>query len=168
MWEISVNNQIFGTLCSIPVGAAFCLLYDLLRIFRKSFRPPFAVDFFLDIAYWILCAFATFSVFLVFSSGQVRWYILFGLFVGFLAFRFTVSRLLIAVSFRLIRIFKKIFSAINRRINKLFSIIGRILVVLIKKIMGMIKKLLQPLCKMLYNLKNQLLFSKKRQTSDHQ
>lgn len=153
MWEISIQSQLMGTLYSIPAGAAFCLLYDLIRIVRRCVRPRPAVDFLLDVFYWVICAFATFSLFLVFSSGQIRWYVFFGLLVGFLLFRFTLSRWIIRLSFflidRLCRLFRRVGGFLRPKCRKIFAFFRK----MFKKGGDLLKKLLQPLCKMLYNLK---------------
>ncbi len=153
MWEISIHAQLMGTLYSIPAGAAFCLLYDLIRIVRKCVRPHPAVDFLLDIFYWVVCAFATFSLFLIFSSGQIRWYVFFGLLVGFLLFRFTLSRWIIRFSFRLIDLLRRLLRRIGRVLRPVFRKIFAFFRKMSKKGESLLKKLLQPLCRLLYNLK---------------
>lgn len=160
MWEISVNAQVLGTLYAVPVGAAFCLFYDIIRIFRKSVKPRFAIDFLLDVFFWIICAFVTFCLMLIFSSGQLRWYIFFGLLVGFLIFRFTLSRLIILLSFRIIDLLTRFFSAVNCLLTKIFTKVSIFFRKIFDFFIKIAKKLLQPLCKVLYNLRVKILSRK--------
>ena len=151
MWEISNSAQVFATIVSIPIGAGLCLLYDIIRVIRKITTPAYIIDFLLDIIYWIICAFITFCDMLIFSSGEVRVYIFFGLFAGFLAFRFTLSRLFIDISFRLIKLVKAIYAILYKILSKFFGLIFKTLQKSVKFVLRIMKKLLKPMRSLLYN-----------------
>ncbi len=94
MWEINSFSQYLCFLYSVLMGGAVGVLYDVFKIDRIFFKRGTAFIFFQDILFWIISAFAFFSFSVVFSNGQIRGYLLFGFFIGFIIYRLTLSRLL--------------------------------------------------------------------------
>ena len=55
MWEIDNISQLIAFLLSLAVGCVFCLIYDIFRAVRKSFKRNAATVFFEDILYALIC-----------------------------------------------------------------------------------------------------------------
>lgn len=153
MWEITLSGQVAATLWSVPVGAALCLVYDVLRVLRSRLRTGLLAAVVGDILFFVFAAFVTFCIFLIFCSGQIRLYVFIGLLAGFLLCRFTLSRIFT-------RLFAALFNLIFRLLALFGSAVGVLLTVLqnfFGKIanfaLNIVKKLLQPVVGLLYNLK---------------
>lgn len=131
MGGLSNGNQALTFLMSLPLGAALCLLYDVLRIMRifsgrgrTCSRPQeecsknngvkrgrkesdtaatviIAVE---DVLYSVLALFIVCSYFLLYCNGEVRGYVLVGSAVGFLLFRLTLSRLFVRAGTALLKL----------------------------------------------------------------
>ncbi len=83
MWEISSNLQIANFLRAVLLGGFFCLLYDLFSAARKAGANSTAAVFLQDIFYFVIIAPITFCFLLATTNGEVRAYIIFGVFLGF-------------------------------------------------------------------------------------
>ena len=92
MWEISSFSQYLCFLYSVLMGSGIGVLYDVFKIDRMVFKRGVLFTVFQDILFWIISAFAFYSFSVVFSNGQVRGYLLFGCFMGFVIYRLTISR----------------------------------------------------------------------------
>lgn len=78
---------------SLGTGVLLCLSYDIIRFINRLIRPGIILIFIMDIIYWIYAAAITFSFFMLFSKGVVRFYAYIGFFIGFLLSRITISKL---------------------------------------------------------------------------
>lgn len=79
---------------SLLLGAFLMALYDVLRIFR--FLIPHSVWWtgMEDILYWLFSGWSTFRLLFYQNDGILRWYAVFGVFLGMLFYQWTVSRIL--------------------------------------------------------------------------
>lgn len=138
---------------SVPVGAALCLLYDIIRIIRRRLKTglPFAIVS--DILFFAFCAFVAFCIFLVFCSGQIRFYVFLGLLAGFLICRFTVSKIFIGFIDLLLSFIIKVLRLLSKGLAFILHPIGRFLSKTSDFTLNILKKLLQPMQRLLYNLK---------------
>ena len=120
MWELSNNTQIISFLVAVLFGALYCVYYDIFRSIRAAgFNKPASV-FWQDILFFLHTGVVTFLLMLVFANGEIRFYILFGILIGFLLFNFTLSRFLRrALTF----VFKKsvAFLRVLKRMSKRLS-----------------------------------------------
>lgn len=143
MWEISSYGQSLCFLYSMAVGGILGLIYDFFKIDRIVFKRGNIFVFLQDILFWIIATVIFFSFSVVFSNGQIRAYLLFGSFLGFLIYRLTFSKIIILISIpfkKIINIVKKYYSALINKLN-----------ILNKKVVISIK-----------NLAKSFLFSKKQ------
>lgn len=166
MWEITLSSQVEATLWSVPVGAALCLIYDFIRITRREFKTGIVFALISDILFFAFAAFITFCIFLIFCSGQIRFYVFWGLLSGFLIFRFTFSRFVIAI-------FTSIISLISWFVRPIIASLERMVKLFVKKLrkiveftVNILKKLLQPMCEMMYNLRSRKNNSPKETLAD--
>ena len=111
MWEIDNISQLIAFLVSLAVGCVFCLIYDIFRAVRKSFKRNAAAMFFEDVLYSLLC-------------GVIGFCFLLGT-TGFFICRFTLSRLFLPVLLFIIRALRRVFGGISRISAAVFSAIDK-------------------------------------------
>lgn len=122
MWEISVNGQVISFLLSLILGAMYCALYDILRALRKHGRNSYFAVFFEDITFWLIAAFGTFIFLLSRTSGEIRGYVIAGHLIGFVIFRFTLSRFTFKIFCAVFKFLKKIKHILSLVFNKLADV----------------------------------------------
>lgn len=125
MWEIDSTNQIITTALSAALGGAFSLLYDFFKAARLSKHRAVLAVFFEDIFFCIICTFFTFCLLMLRTNGQLRGYALVGIAVGFLLFRFLISRFTVAVLCIVFKSVLRFFGALSRKISDISEKTGR-------------------------------------------
>lgn len=88
-------------------GAALAMVYDMIRIFRMLVHHK---DFFVDVEdlfFWLLTAWIVFQILFTYNRGALRGYAFFGLFLGFLSYILTISRLLLKIAASLVPFWQK-------------------------------------------------------------
>ena len=90
MYIQGMAQQTVSFLLCIGMGFALGLLYDSVRLIRRSFFKSKASFYFFDILYFLICTFAVFFFFICINGGEVRGYLLFGLALGWLTYYFTL------------------------------------------------------------------------------
>lgn len=79
----------------VLLGAALGLLYDIIRAIRIFFRHrDWLVDM-EDLLFWIFTAWMVFRTLFFYNRGTLRGYAFLGLFLGFLVYTLTLSRIVI-------------------------------------------------------------------------
>lgn len=126
---------------SLGTGVLLCLSYDIIRFINRLIRPGAIVIFIMDIIYWTYAAAITFSFFVLFSKGVVRFYAYIGFFIGFLLSRITIS---------------KLFMLLLTRLNKLVNFLKKQLLKPIRFISKKVNVASVKFCKILLNLKNKI------------
>ena len=106
------------------------MLWDVFRIIRMTFSSRQTAVFFQDILYWISCAFLTYIFILTENTGEVRGYIIFGEFLGWVIYFFslgvTVMKISRAVANFINKFFRFIFKIISAPFKFLFVIFNKI------------------------------------------
>lgn len=103
---LSLHAQAQLFLLTVLMGGGMGLVYDGLRVFRHALHhKPLWVQL-EDGLFWFLAVFLVFSVMLRASSGEIRFFSILGLFGGMGIYWLTLSRLVIAVSDRIIFLVK--------------------------------------------------------------
>ena len=74
-------NQAYIFLVFIINGLIIGLVFDIFRIFRKSFKTPNIITYIEDILFWIISALIIMYSLFVFNNGQFRAYIFVGIFL---------------------------------------------------------------------------------------
>ena len=141
MWEINSIFQLLGFVYSLFLGGLFSFLYDVIKSLRLTLKLSYLTVFIFDILYFISISILSFLFFMSFTDGEIRYYILFGVIIGFYIFRLTVSKVLIFV---LTHILKFIYFIINKLNDYILSFSGWILFILEefrKKIFKIYKKI---------------------------
>ncbi len=149
MWEISNSLQLLSFAYSVCLGVVFCLMYDVLRAFRRvASSKDFAV-FVQDIGFSVIAAFLTFTFLLSVTDGEIRLFALFGIALGFVVARLTVSiiffRVLKFVFSRLFLLYSLVFCNIYKGFDfleqkgyEIFKKSGKNLKKLLKRVYGLL------------------------------
>lgn len=90
MYIQGMAQQTVSFLLCIGMGFALGLIYDSVRLIRRSFFKSKASFYFFDILYFVICTFAVFFFFICINGGEVRGYLFFGLALGWLTYYFTL------------------------------------------------------------------------------
>lgn len=120
---LSLHAQAQLFLLTILLGGGMGLVYDGLRVFRHALpHKPFWIQL-EDGLFWLAAVFLVFGVMLHASSGEIRFFSIFGLFGGMGLYWLTLSRLVIAVSDRIIALVKYIAGLLWRIITTPFRLV---------------------------------------------
>ena len=105
---LSLHTQARLFLVTILLGGGLGMLYDGLRIFRQMVRHSRLWVQAEDGLFWFLAVFLVFSVMLQASSGEIRFFSIFGLFGGMGLYWLILSPVIMAVGVRGVRLAKMI------------------------------------------------------------
>ena len=78
-------------LCGIACG----IIYDLIRILRRTLKVGTVMTFLFDILFWILCAVLIFFMLFYANYGRARWYEIAGLTLGAASYFVSVSGMVV-------------------------------------------------------------------------
>ena len=117
MWEIDNLSQLIAFLLSVAVGCVFCLIYDIFRAVRKSFKQSGVAVFFEDILYSFICAVLSFCFLLSTTGGELRVFVFVGMGIGFSVCRFTLSRPIFSAMLFVLRFFRFLQGKISRLLS---------------------------------------------------
>ncbi len=112
--DASFQNQAF--LLSVGFGTLLGLLYDFFRIVRIAANDRKHAVFVQDVLFLAVSAFLTVLFLLVVNNGSLRLYIIFAMAVGFFAYYFTLSRIVIQAGQILLDLFRKLILLLSRLI----------------------------------------------------
>lgn len=150
MWEISNLRQTAAFLYSILLGGMLCVAYDALRGIRTVFSSDFWAVLFEDLIYFTACAVAVFCFLLATTNGEIRFFVLVGIVLGFAALRITASNFILKAFLFIFGILKTFFTALNNliyafliRICRLLTQICSVLCKKLKKAVKLCKKVLK-------------------------
>ena len=131
-----IYRQLFCLVILILTGLIIGILFDCFRILRKSFKTADWITYIQDIIFWILTGIIVlFSIF-KFNNGEIRSYIILGIFFGFLMYMLTISKFIVKYTVLLIQLLKKI---IAYPINIIINIFKKIVINPIKHVFIQIK-----------------------------
>lgn len=120
---LSLHAQAQLFLLTVLMGGGMGLVYDGLRVFRHALpHKSFWVQL-EDGLFWLIAVFLVFGVMLHASSGEIRFFSIFGLFGGMGLYFLTLSRLVIAVSDRIIWLVKYITGLFFRILSTPFRLV---------------------------------------------
>lgn len=102
-----MENQVFIFLIFILNGFLIGILFDIFRIFRKSFKTSDIFTNIQDILFWILVGLTLLYSIFKFNNGELRLYIFLGVLLGNFLYMLIFSNLFIKISVNIIEIIKK-------------------------------------------------------------
>lgn len=147
MWEIDIKFQLLTFLFACLLGAIYSAFYDLFRALRLVKNQKSFTIFLEDLFYFLTLAFVTFFYLLAFTNGEVRFYVIIGIVLGFIAFYILLSKYNLLLLNCLLKI---IFKGINLFFKGLYWLINKIDNIS----SNFLKKCLKMATKVLYNNKS--------------
>ncbi len=139
-----INESVFWLYCFVT-GIAITVVYDVLRILRNVIKHPYVFIALEDIAFWIFVAVVLFLLLYHLNNGTLRWFAVFGLFLGMI-------------------FYKKIFGDIL--VNFMSTILGRILHLVVDAVVTPLKLVKTAFLKLFLQLKRRLTAMKKKLTGN--
>ena len=125
---LSFNGQVKLFLSTVIVGAFLGLIYDFFRIFRKNIPHPDIMVQIEDFLFWTAVLGVMFAFMFHENFGEIRFFSIFGAFLGMIIYFLTVSRWVVFISDSVINAFifvAKIFIEIIMTPFKLvFMVVG--------------------------------------------
>ena len=118
---IAITEQTAVFLQALFLGVALGCLYDLFRITRVAFLLPAALVLVEDLLFFFLSSIVLFGFMLERSYGQIRWFILLGVILGWVLYYFTLGSLVMKCSARIIGFTRRLLAFLWRP----FAFLGR-------------------------------------------
>lgn len=125
--DFSNSQQMTTFLLSIALGAALCLIYDIVRFLMSSFKYGGVAVFFSDVLFFVVAGIVTFVFFVLFSKGTVRFYVFLGEGIGFLFFRILFSKIVRGTLKFINQTICKLIELLTRPIFRLYKILVNLL-----------------------------------------
>ena len=104
-----MQNQAYAFIVFILNGFLIGLLFDIFRIFRKSFKTPDFITCLEDFIFWIITGLLLLYSIFKFNNGELRIYIFLGVILGAAIYMLIFSKFFINISVYIINLVKKIF-----------------------------------------------------------
>jgi len=134
---------------SVGLGFFAGFVYDLFRIFRKSVKHPDFLTQLEDLIFWIFVSGLIFYFVLNRNSGEMRFYIILGTFLGMGLYFLTISKPVLAVSIAVIRFITKVLLTMYKMVAFPIRILIRIFLIPVHIIGMRVKKIQKPAKKLL-------------------
>ena len=104
--SIFALNQIKIFFIFILSGFFIGLLFDFFRILRKSFKTPDLITYIEDIIFWLItCILLAYTIY-KYNNGELRAYVFIGVFIGTMLYILLISKHVINISVKIIKILK--------------------------------------------------------------
>ena len=112
-----VNQQTLLFLKSIQIGVAFAVLYDTIRLLRKSMHHPNWMIQVEDTLYWVACTVLGFIALYMHNYANIRIYIFLGMILGAILYLLTLSAFFMRIAMSIIAFIKQVVEVIIRLIE---------------------------------------------------
>lgn len=110
--QSQILEQLYSFAIFILVGFLIGLLFDMFRISRRTFKTSDIITALEDVLFWILTGLLIiFSIF-KFNNGNLRVYIVVGIFIGITLYMLVFSKIVINSLVKIVTIIKQIISHI--------------------------------------------------------
>ena len=130
-------NQLHLFIIFLINGIIIGFIFDMFRVFRKSFRHKDYVINIQDVLFWVCTGVILLYSSFTFNDGELRLFMILSAFLGFIIYLLTLSKIIIKVNVKIIFFLKNILSKIIKilllPIRKLFFRPFTFLVINIKK-----------------------------------
>ncbi len=116
--EFTLSALVWAFVYSVPLGAAFAVMYEPVRLLHLcGFRSKLCY-FVCDVLFMLLCGIITYLFSIVMLEGRVRFFVIVGEIVGFCVFACIFRPLLNKIYTPLIKLFEKIFENLLKLCRK--------------------------------------------------
>lgn len=149
-----MNESVFWLYCFLT-GIAITIVYDLLRIVRRVVTHTYMVIALEDILFWMFVSVVLFLLLYHMNNGTLRWFAVFGLFVGMLFYKkifgdflvIFMSTILERILHLVVRVIKPPLKLVKAAFFKVFRIARRGARGIKNRLTGNIKEVKITLCK---------------------
>lgn len=121
--DIPQQARLFLLAASTGIGMLF--VYDLLRIFRRVAKHGTTWIAIEDMFFWVGCAFWLFRLMYRQNDGNIRGFVILGVFAGMLLYSLGCSRFIVRGGTAIVRFLVKIMAKIGWGLSAPFRFIGR-------------------------------------------
>lgn len=122
---ITITGQTAVFFHSLLLGAALGCFYDLFRITRIAFLIPAPLVLVEDLLFFLFSSIVLFGFMLENSFGQIRYFILLGVALGWIVYYNTVGSVVIKCSARIIRAVRAALAFLGRPLVRMGRKAGR-------------------------------------------
>ncbi len=140
--QVSVSNQAYIFFCSILGGMLIAFIFDLFRIKRKAVETGNLLTYIEDLLYWIIAALVMFAVVYLANEGELRGYIFLGFVMGAALYILLLSRLVIKITLKILRLGYKILKLLWTILSYPFKFLFKVLSIPAIFVLNFIRKLL--------------------------
>ena len=167
--ENTVGTQVYSLFLFIITGIIIGAFFDIFRILRRTFKTPDWITYLEDILFWILTGSLLLFVLFYFQKGEIRAYIIIGLFFGTLIYMLTISKYFMKASVLFLTKLKNIISKVFLWLAKPLSLLGKALHMICMKpvsfmVINVKKIFLQFHNNNIFTLKNKKIKNKKKES----
>lgn len=157
-----MQNQTYAFVMFILNGLLIGILFDIFRIFRKSFKTPDWITYIEDTLFWILSGLILLYSIFKFNNGELRFFVFMGVIFGISIYILIFSKMFIKVCVYIINFIKKLFKILiiipTKFIIKILNkTIYNPFIFLYKNIAKLIRKTMS-----FFRIKSKKLFTKNR------
>lgn len=103
-----MQNQIYIFNSFILNGILIGILFDIFRVFRKSFKTPDMITYIEDVVFGILSGLLVLFTIMKINNGEIRVYLFIGIILGLILYLLIFSNIFIKVSVYILMIIKKV------------------------------------------------------------
>lgn len=125
-----MENQAFLFVVFTINGILIGILFDIFRIFRKTFKTTDFITYIEDTLFWLFTGILTLYFIFNYNNGEIRFYIFLGIIIGITIYMISLSKYFIKISVSIINflksIIKTILSVFISPINIILKFIKRI------------------------------------------
>ena len=121
-------------LVSVQIGVVIGIIFDAIRILRKSIKHPNFIVQIEDMIFWVLSGFTGFYMLYNCNYAEIRPYILLGILMGVVFYFLTFSMLITKVMIRIIEFVKTVLHKVYILIIKPIRVMVRYAMIPIKNI----------------------------------
>lgn len=158
-----MQNQAYAFIVFILNGFLIGLLFDIFRIFRKSFKMPDFITCLEDFIFWIITGLLLLYSIFKFNNGELRIYIFLGVILGAVIYMLIFSKFFINISVYIINLIKKIFIIlIIIPIKFIIKILNKVIWEPLRKILKWFKHLFTKILSIFKNKTQKIKFKKRK------
>lgn len=111
---MNITREVIIFLWFILDGIVGGIFFDFLRAIRHNRRTGDLVVYLEDILFWILLCASSIWLNYILDSGQIRLYMIIGIFLGMTLYMLTLTKITYKLFDMLCRYFKRIFIFLNK------------------------------------------------------
>lgn len=111
---LSMSFQALLFLLMVVLGMLLGFVYDIIRILRRIINHFWLLVQLEDIIYWIVAAGIVFLIMLDKTYGEIRFFVLLGVFLGMIIYFIALSPIFMGVAMTIVSFIGKLFSRLFR------------------------------------------------------